>query len=123
MKTIYKALALVSVSTVLCTAGFVTAQMPSNAKPDDSVCQITLPNGNVQDLSNMCGQTNSASNEMPPIDLNAPSPVVLVGSPTPSKLWDTLPNLKEAPKAGKTEPMKPSAGSSAAPIEATDPKL
>ncbi len=122
MKTIHKVLGLVCVSTILCTAGFVKAQMATSAQPDDSICQITLSNGNVQDLSNMCGQASSTPNEMPPIDLNAPSPVVLVGSPTPSKLWDTIPNLKEAPQAGKTEPMKPSAKPPTAPVEPTNPQ-
>ena len=122
MKTIHKALGLVCVSTILCTAGFVKAQMATGAKPDDSLCQITLSNGNVQDLSDMCGQANSTPNTMPPIDLNAPSPVVMVSSPTPSKLWDTLPNLKEAPTSGKTEMVKSSNQSPGTLIEATDPK-
>ena len=75
MKKMYALLGFLCVSTVVGTAGFVTTQMKTNAaSPDDSVCQITLSNGNVQDLSNMCGKASSASpNNLPPIDLNAPS--------------------------------------------------
>lgn len=124
MKKMYALFGLLCLSTVVGTAGFVTAQMKTNtAAPDDSVCQITLSNGNVQDLSNMCGQASStSSSDLPPIDLNAPSPVVLVGSPTPPKHWDSLPNLKEPPQAGKTEPMKPSLKPPANPSDFTPPQ-
>lgn len=124
MKKMYALLGFLCVSTVVGTVGFITTQMKTNAaSPDDSVCQITLSNGNVQDLSNMCGKASSASsNNLPPIDLNAPSPVVLVGSPTPPKHWDSLPNLKEPPQAGKTEPMKSSTKPPVASSDFTPPQ-
>ncbi|MCY7322908.1 MAG: hypothetical protein LH660_14180 [Phormidesmis sp. CAN_BIN36] len=127
MKINYKVLGLLCVSAVLLTAGLAESAPPQS---DESLCQVTLPNGNTQDLSKMCGQSNN-NDPLPAIDLNTPSPVaidlntpspvVLVGRKTPSQLWNTLPDLKEAPTPGKTKPVKPSNDPSAKPIQATDP--
>ncbi|MFM7601951.1 MAG: hypothetical protein ACKO7R_12265 [Pseudanabaena sp.] len=96
---------------------------PGQAEP---LCSVTLSNGKTVDLSYLCGKSNPMSgksnpmNSIPLIDLNAPSPVVLIGSPTPSELWNTLPDLKAPPEAGQTEPMPPSANPSADPIQPTN---
>lgn len=91
---------------------------PSQADP---LCSITLSNGKTVDLSYLCGKGSSNPvNSVPSIDLNAPSSVVLITSPTPSELWNTLPDLEAPPEAGQTEPMPPSANPSAAPMQPTN---
>ena len=105
----------------LCLSAMLLKAEPGQA---EALCSIKLSNGKTVDLSYLCGKKSSnPMNSIPSIDLNAPSPVVLIGSPTPSELWNTLPDLKAPPESGQTEPMNPSANPSANPIQPTDPSF
>ncbi|MBD2326660.1 hypothetical protein [Alkalinema sp. FACHB-956] len=87
--------------------GILVQAKPNLANADNAICQMTWANGRTQDLSQLCGKTTANPEVQPSIDLNAPSPVVLVGKDQPSELWNTIPDLQEPPKAGLTEAIAP----------------
>lgn len=87
--------------------GILVQAKPNLANADNAICQMTWANGRTQDLSQLCGKTTGTPEALPAIDLNAPSPVVLVGKDKPSALWNTVSDLQEPPQAGLTEAIVP----------------
>jgi hypothetical protein len=77
----------------------------SNAN-DQSLCQLKKSSGQTVDLTHICGQSPmtapAAAPKAPHIDPNQPANIIMVGSDQPSALWDSVPNLPSAPKAGAT---------------------
>jgi len=122
MKKVFKLFGFLCVSIIISTTELGQTQ-PTLPEADKHLCQITRSNGKTEDLTSICGKSSNDMNSIPQIDPNTPSTVILVGSPTPSKLWDTLPDLKQPPEAGKTEPMKPSSKSPTELVKPTDPSF
>ncbi|MGI0494937.1 hypothetical protein ACN4EG_24395 [Alkalinema pantanalense CENA528] len=104
MRRITMAMGCISISVI---TGTLIQAKPNLANADSALCQMTWADGHTQDLSQLCGKTTASPETMPTIDLNAPSPVVLVGKDHPSELWNTIPDLQESPKAGLTEAIAP----------------
>jgi hypothetical protein len=68
---------------------------------DKSICQMNKTSGQTVDLAKICGQSPSAAIDR--IDPNQPAQIIMVGSDRPSALWNSVPDLPEPPKAGKTK--------------------
>ena len=99
---LFSALALVA---AIGSAGYaLTAQANTQQSPQN--CYMQNQFGQQVDLSNICGKSSA---ETPPvkIDANTPIPIDLVGSDKPSRLWNTIPDLKNPPNRGKTYKQAP----------------
>jgi hypothetical protein len=107
MKTFPIIIGLVCGSVAL--TGVLRQAQAHSPKPQQSEfpCEIKLSNGQIQNLTALCGQTSNHPNAMtiPQIDPNTPAPVDLLRSSQPSALWNTLPDLPNPPQVGKTAPV------------------
>jgi hypothetical protein len=78
----------------------------ANSANDQSFCQLKKSSGQTVDLTRICGQSPMAAPAAAPktlhIDPNQPANIIMVGSDQPSALWNSVPNLPNAPKAGAT---------------------
>jgi hypothetical protein len=97
-----KTILFLSIAATTLAAASVAYASSAN---DQSLCQLKKSSGQTVDLTHICGQSPMAPPQVPQaphIDPNQPANIIMVGSDQPSALWNSVPNLPSAPKAGAT---------------------
>ncbi|MBE9033425.1 hypothetical protein IQ266_27215 [filamentous cyanobacterium LEGE 11480] len=101
--TMRKQLIFVGIISALTTvtAATVGLSMQSNVQAHDSSCYMKSQDGKLTDLSSICGKSSNAA-QSEELDPDTPITIKLPSSDKPSALWNTVPDLPNAPQQGET---------------------